>query len=122
MLKACSRCGRVHPYNYRCTHNKAKVSYNGGAEREARNSWAWHKKSLEIRDKAQNLCEVCRDEGRYVYNGLEVHHIVKVKDDASRLLDDYNLVCLCVPCHKKADRGEIEQGYLRELARKREES
>lgn len=101
-------------------HNRPKVEYKGGKEREARNSHKWHSKSREIRERANNLCEVCRDKGRYVYNGLEVHHIEKVRDNPSKLLDNMNLVCLCVTCHKQADRGEISADYLRELAEKRE--
>jgi len=66
------------------------------------------------------LCEICKDRGVYVYEGLEVHHIVKVKENGEGLLDDRNLLCLCVECHKKADRGEIDTEYQRELARKRE--
>lgn len=120
MLKACSRCGKIHPYGYKCTHNKPKYEYRGGEEREQRNTYAWHSKSKEIRSRAQNLCEVCRDKGRYVYDGLEVHHIEKVKENPEKLLDNLNLVCLCVSCHKQADRGEISADYLKELARKRE--
>lgn len=120
MLRACSRCGRIHPYGYRCGHNKPKYQYTGGKERELRNTWDWHKKSLEVRDKAQGLCEVCRDKGRYVYEGLEVHHIEKVTERPDLLLDDENLVCLCARCHKQADRGELGKDYLKGLARVRE--
>ena len=120
MLKSCSRCGGIHESGYRCTHNKPKYAYKGGEEREARNTWDWHKKSREIRERAHNLCEACKDKGRYVYEGLEVHHIEKVRDNPERLLDNLNLVCLCVTCHKQADRGEIPAEYLKELARKRE--
>ena len=81
----------------------------------------WKEKSLEIRERADNLCEVCRDKGRYIYTSLEVHHIHKVKDNPELYLDNYNLIALCVDCHKKADRGEIPIEYLEELARKREE-
>lgn len=108
----------MHPYNYKCTVGRV---YRGGEERKERSSYAWTKKSEEIREKAQYLCEVCRDEGIYTYEGLEVHHIIKVRDDKSKLLDDYNLVCLCIEHHKKADRGEIDRDYLLELAKKREE-
>jgi 5-methylcytosine-specific restriction endonuclease McrA len=76
---------------------------------------------MEIRERAQNLCEACRDKGIYVFDNLEVHHITKVRDDESRLLDDSNLVCLCRECHRRADAGEIDESYLRELARKRDE-
>ncbi|MBP5424284.1 MAG: HNH endonuclease, partial [Paludibacteraceae bacterium] len=92
MYKTCSRCGKIHPFDYKC--NVGKI-YKGGEERTLRNTYAWEKKSKEIRDKAQHLCEVCRQEGRLTYNNIEVHHITKVRDDVSLLLDDLNLVCLC---------------------------
>lgn len=76
---------------------------------------------MNIREKANYLCEVCRDQGRLTYNDLEVHHIVKIKDDSNKLLDDYNLICLCVEHHKQADAGEIETDYLKRLAKDREE-
>lgn len=75
-----------------------------------------------MRDKANYLCEVCRDLGVYTYDGLEVHHIVKLRDNPDGLLDNYNLVCLCAMHHKQADSGGIKQEYLRKLARKREDS
>lgn len=121
MFRACSRCGRIHPKGYECDHNRPRRTYQGGEERDLRNSHAWHSKSLDIRERAQHLCEVCRDHGRYVYEGLEVHHITKVKDDPSALLDDQNLVCLCTACHKMADRGELDEAYLRMLAKRRDD-
>ena len=117
MYKTCSRCGKIHPFDYKC--NIGKV-YKGGEERTLRNTYAWEKKSKQIREKAQHLCEACRREGRLTYNNLEVHHIVKVKDNASLLLDDYNLVCLCQEHHKKADKGLIDADYLRKIADDRE--
>lgn len=117
MLKSCGKCGKIHPYNYKC--NKGRI-YNGGIERELRNTYAWAQKSAEIREKAQGLCEVCREQGIYMYKGLEVHHIEKLRDNPQGLLDDYNLVCLCVECHKKADAGQLKKDFLRELAEKRE--
>lgn len=116
MFKSCSRCGKIHDANYKCNVNRV---YQGGQEREQRNSYAWEKKSIEIRKRAL-FCEVCKDQGVYTYNDLEVHHIVKLKDDPNGLVENNNLVCLCVKHHKKADRGEIDANYLRKLARIRE--
>lgn len=117
MFKSCSRCGKIHSTKYKC--NVGRV-YQGGQERELRNTYAWEKKSLEIRQRANYLCQVCREQGVYTYENLEVHHIVPVKDVPALLLDNYNLVCLCVEHHKKADRGEIDAEHLRQLARDRE--
>ena len=117
MYKTCSRCGKIHPANYKC--NKGKV-YRGGEERKLRNTYAWEQKSKEIRERANYLCEVCRQEGRLTYNNVEVHHITKVKDDASLLLDNLNLICLCREHHRQADDNKIPADYLRELAWLRE--
>lgn len=117
MYKSCSRCGKIHDTNYRCNVNRV---YRGGREREQRNSYAWERKSLEIRQRAL-FCEVCKDQGVYTYDDLEVHHITKLKDDPNGLLDNYNLSCLCVKHHKQADRGEIDADYLRKLAKGRED-
>lgn len=116
MYKSCSRCGKLHPHNQRCNVGR----YQGGEEREQRNTYAWHSKAREIKEKSSYLCEVCRDKGVYTYKSLEVHHIAKVKDEPSKLLDDFNLVCLCTACHKLAEKGEFKKEYLKELAEKRE--
>jgi 5-methylcytosine-specific restriction endonuclease McrA len=85
-----------------------------------RSSGKWKRMSEEIREKANHLCEVCRDRGAYTYNNLEVHHIIKVRENGDGLLDPLNTICLCVVHHKEADRGDIDADYLRMLARRRE--
>ena len=122
MYKACSRCGQIHSTKYNCRHNKPKYDYSkyGTAEeRKLRNTAAWAKKSQEVREAAQYLCEVCRDKGIYNYNELEVHHITKLREDKTGLLNDSNLICLCVKHHKQADRGQLSKEYLTELAQQR---
>lgn len=118
MYKACSRCGKIHDYNKQCYKG---IIYQGGEERKLRATYQWAKKSLEIRDKANYLCEVCRDQGVYTYNDLEVHHIEKLREQPTLLLDNFNLVCLCKEHHMKADNGEIDKEYLKRLAKDREE-
>jgi len=118
MYKSCSRCGKIHASTYNC--NVGKV-YRGGEERQLRKTYNWTQKSLEIRESSHYLCAVCREEGRYTYDNLEVHHIEKVKDNKDRLLDNYNLICLCQEHHKKADAGEIDKDYLFKLAKQRED-
>lgn len=119
MFKACSRCGRIHDSNYKCSHNKPIV--NPTEEHALRSRTAWTKKSLEVREKAKFLCEVCKDGGVFTYDGLEVHHITKIRDNKELLLDNYNCVCLCQFHHEQAERGLIDREYLLELARKRED-
>lgn len=123
IYKSCVRCGRVHDVNYICNVGKSKRKYKyiGGEERKIRNSTAWVYKSLEMRRRANFLCEVCKDEGVYNYDNLEVHHIEKLKDAPTKLLDDSNLITLCQFHHKLADKGMLEREYLQKLAKNRDE-
>lgn len=115
-LKSCSRCGKIHARSYKC--NVGRV-YKKTEDDKLRSTWAWTKKAKQIKEDANGLCEVCRAQGVYTYDGLEVHHITKIREDTKGLLEDDNLICLCVRHHKEADEGEIDAEYLRELARKR---
>ena len=119
MFKSCSKCGKIHDSKYKC--KQAPVRYREiDNERHLRSSNRWKRKSIDIRKKANYLCEVCKDIGIYTYDNLEVHHITKVTQDESKLLDDSNLICLCQEHHKKADNNEIDADYLRALAEIRE--
>ena len=111
--KVCPKCGKIHKSSYQC--NVGKI-YRRVDEDKLRNKYAWAKKSEEIRERASYLCEVCRDLGRYTYENLEVHHIEKLREQPNLLLEDDNLICLCVEHHKEADRGELSKDYLRNLA------
>lgn len=117
-LKSCTRCGRIHPFNFRC--NKG-WEFVGGIERKLRNKYAWERKSKEIRESAGWLCEVCRRDGRYSYSNLSTHHITRVRDDPDRYLDNYNLICLCRECHQKAEDGTLDSSFLFDIAKEREE-
>ena len=115
-LKSCSRCGRIHTRGYRC--NAGRV-YSRTDDAKLRSRYSWTKKAKQIKDDALGLCEVCRAKGLYTYDDLEVHHITKLRDDPTGLLNDENLICLCAYHHKQADAGEIDADYLRELAKRR---
>lgn len=121
MYKACSRCGKVHDINHKCYVGKI-CKQSTANERKLRATNRWKEKSKEIREKANYLCEVCRYEGIYTYKGLEVHHIEKLKDNPQGLLDNDNLICLCVKHHKMADSGELDKQHLLKLALLREKS
>ena len=118
MYKSCSKCGKIHDVKFKCQVSRV---YKNTDESKLRSSYDWTLKSREIRERANHLCEVCRDQNIYTYDNLEVHHIIKVKDDRSLLLDNENLICLCQEHHRQADRDEIDSDYLRALARAREE-
>ena len=118
MYKSCSRCGKIHKSGYKCT---VGIEYRGGEERKLRSKYAWTMKSMEVREKANYLCEICKENGILTYDDLEVHHIEKVREAGYLLLDNLNLVCLCKEHHLQADAGRWDKEYLRELARKRED-
>lgn len=117
MLVTCSKCGRIHERGYKCDKG-LKISYKKDYDK-LRSTYAWTQKAKQVKEDANNLCEVCKAKGIYTYNDLEVHHIVKIKDNKEGLLDDTNLICLCVDHHKEADAGSIKADYLRALAKKR---
>lgn len=115
-LKSCSRCGKIHPRGYNC--NVGRI-YTKTDESRLRSRYAWTKKAKQIKDDANGLCEVCKALGVYTYDGLEVHHITKLRDEPNGLLEDDNLICLCVYHHKQADDGELDVDYLRKLVKER---
>lgn len=115
MLVSCSRCGRIHKRG-ECP---VKRTYKKDDSDRLRNKYAWRKKREQIKEDALGLCEVCKALGVYTYDNLEVHHITKLKDNSNGLLEDDNLITLCVYHHKQADSGEIDADYLRELAKQR---
>lgn len=122
MYKSCSRCGKIHDVKHKCKVGLAKRKYkpNNSEEHKLRNTTAWTYKSREMRERAGYLCEVCKDIGVYTYEGLEVHHMEKLKDEPTKLLDDDNLITLCVFHHKLADNGMLDEDYLRKLVEIRE--
>lgn len=118
MYKACSRCGRIHKANEKCY--KGYSQYNDTEEYKMRNTNAWHKKSRQVKQDAQYQCEVCKDKGIIkIYPRLEVHHIEKVSQHPELLLDDDNLICLCVEHHKQADSGKLDKAYLKKIVQHR---
>ena len=119
MLTTCRYCGRIHPKGYAC-EKKPKRFSRRTEEEQGRYTYAFARKSAEIKERSHYLCAVCLDEGRLICDGLETHHIVKLRDRPDLLLEDSNLICLCADCHRKADAGRIPAERLRELAARRD--
>ena len=117
MFKACSRCGKIHDTRFKCNAGKITKKIYKYDEDKLRNTSQWHKKSLSIRERQNFICAVCYDLKQYPYGfAEEVHHIEKLKDRPDLLLEDSNLIGLCIPHHKLADSGMIDRGYLKKLA------
>ena len=117
MFKSCAKCGKIHDINQSC---EIKRTYKTTDESKLRSRHVWTEKSRQIRSRANHLCEVCRDQGIITYDNLEVHHIIKIKDDNSKFLEDDNLIVLCTNHHKEADRGDLDSEYLQKLVRLRD--
>ncbi len=62
-------------------------------------SWCVNRKLALERDNY--TCQLCGAKGDGVI--IDVHHIVKVRDGGSNLVN--NLVCYCRPCHMKTDEN-----------------
>ena len=73
-------------------------SINNGREDIFYNSWTWRKKRLEIIDRDNNECQLCKKEGR-VGKGEVVHHIKHLKEYPKLGMEDDNLLTVCNHCH-----------------------
>lgn len=122
MYKSCSKCGMIHDTKYKCRVYKKDRSNYDYEEAKLRNSYKWHKKAEQIKKDSKYLCSICYQENKYNYQELEVHHIIKIREDKTKLLDDYNLVCLCRRHHRLADSGMIDKDTLLKLAKLRIEN
>ena len=118
MLKSCKYCGRVHRVDEVCPKKPKRFGnwskYNS-PERKFRSTQAWQTKREEIKERDHYLCKVCLDYNVINYNGLEVHHIVSLKDDFDKRLDNDNLITLCRTHHEEAERGQLSIEYLTKL-------
>ena len=121
MYKSCSRCGKVHPYNFKCSKGKRVYKYDRPDEDKLRYTNEWIKKTKAIKEASRWLCSVCEDQGRFTYENLETNHVIKIRDAPEKFLDDDNLICLCTFHHRMAEKGMLEKEYLRKLAKLRNE-
>ena len=124
MLVSCSYCGRIHPKNYDCGKRPQRIRYNTDAVK-FRNTTSWQKKSREIRERDNFLCQCCIREmpgtfRRYEYDNCSVHHNVPLSEDLSRGLDNANLITLCSVHHEMAERGEITRGAIQAIINEQE--
>lgn len=119
MLKGCSHCGGRHQRGQVCPKKPAttkKITYID----KFRRGRQWRHKSIEIRERDKYLCQVCLREKyntrlKYNFKGIEVHHIISIKDDWRRRLDNNNLISLCRYHHEMAEKGDIPQVELFEM-------
>ena len=87
---------------------------------------AWQRKREQIRQRDNNLCQLCLrwmpgTIAQLTYDGLSVHHAVSLEEDYDRRLDDDNLLTVCGLHHKMADRGEIPLADVLRVIEEQEE-
>lgn len=120
-LKTCTYCRKIHGTEISC---KAKRGYY--REKNSRyqkdkdytsfiKSKQWFNKSQEIKLLDNHCCLVCKSLNLISPVYLEVHHIIKVRNDASLKLDNSNLITLCIAHHKMADSNKISTNELHRL-------
>lgn len=78
----------------------------------------WHSKSQEIKLLDSHCCLICKSLGIISPVYLEVHHIIKFRNDSGLRLDNDNLITLCVAHHKQADNNKIQASELHRLINK----
>lgn len=112
MLKSCKYCMRIHDSKHDC--GKKPVPKKEPTEiNRFRWSRKWTEKREQIKEIDNYLCQECKANGIYTYDGLEVHHIVPLVDDFDLRMDEDNLITLCQEHHEQAEKGEISRECLK---------
>lgn len=124
MLKSCKYCGRIHDSKFDCG-KKPKMMYQRTDKDKFRYSRAWDRKRTEIKERDKYLCQICIRKlyntlNQFTYDGLEVHHAVKLNEAYEKRLDNDNLLTLCIYHHKMADKGEIPFDVIKKIIKEQE--
>ena len=116
MLKACSRCGKVHAYNACSVPVVDNYKRKRTEQMKFRSGALWQRKRAEIVERDCYVCRLCLDEGKLTRDSLEVHHIVPIKVNQSLKLVNDNLITLCSDCHELVEGDVNSVDRLRALA------
>lgn len=120
-LKTCTYCHKIHDVKKKCTAKKGYYREKNARYEKDKDyikfikSKQWHNKSQEIKRLDCYCCLVCQSLGLISPTYLEVHHIIKYRNDTSLKLDNNNLITLCVNHHKQADTNKITTNELYRL-------
>jgi len=125
MLKSCRHCGGIHDRKYVCPSKPKRTNYKATYIDKFRWTKPWQRKRKYVNDRDKHLCQICMRELyntqlKYNFHNIEVHHIIPIKDNWDRRLDDENLICLCKHHHEMAESGEIPKDVLFEIVREQE--
>lgn len=116
-LKSCKYCGRIHDISFDCGMKPKYYAKKGNDIDIFHWSKAWEKKSKAIKERDNYLCLVCLSKKIYENKTLSTHHIVPLKEDWERRLDDDNLITLCRVHHEQAESNKISRKKLFELVK-----
>lgn len=123
-LKTCTYCRKIHGKEINCTAKRGYYREKNSRYEKDKDyikfikSKLWNEKSQEIKKLDCYRCLVCQSLGLISPTYLEVHHIIKFRNNASLGLDNNNLITLCVAHHKQADANKIASSELHSLINK----
>ena len=117
-LISCAYCGRMHPAGVICDKKpKRKEKRADTTAVHIRNSSLWQRTREHIKQRDNNLCQLCLrgypgTKRRVEYEHLSVHHIVALEDDETKAFDYNNLITLCEVHHEAAESGLVSKADL----------
>lgn len=125
MLKSCKYCGRIHDSKFDCGKKPGPWKKRTEIDR-FRSSRKWREKREQIRQRDNNLCQMCLrtfhgTSRQYNYHNLSVHHAIPIEQDYDKRLDDDNLITLCQDCHELAEKGVIPYRVIKQIIDEQEE-
>lgn len=123
-LKTCTYCRKIHGTEINCTAKRGYYHEKNSRYEKDKDyikfikSKQWFNKSQEIKLLDNHCCLVCKSLNLISPVYLEVHHIIKFRNDSSLRLDNDNLITLCIAHHKQADANKIASSELHSLINK----
>lgn len=118
-LRPCNKpaCGQLTRDGYCDRHKTAKVDNNRYYDKYHRSdrskqfyhSSAWKRARDLIRIRDNGLCIECLNQKRITV-GTIVDHIIPIKQNWNKRLDEDNLQLLCQSCHNKKTGSERKEG------------
>lgn len=132
VYRRCGKCGKKILQSSKCECTKASARDYKKKVRENKenikyskfyDSPHWKRMSKYIRIKYNGLCLYCLVKFKITTIADVVHHIIELKEDFSKRLEDENLLPLCHSCHNKLHKNytEIEKKELYKIKDKYEE-
>lgn len=110
---------RYKRYNKYVRWNKDNVLYS-----RFYSSAEWIRLSKYIRSKYNNMCLMCLLEEGKINVADVTHHIIPIRKDFGKRLQEDNLITLCHNHHNRIDHKHITEEYIKhmmELIRRYEE-